>query len=59
MGYSTNLSKLYCNATFDGARCWNHTLAGNTAIGACPESHPYYYLFNNPKGEQKGFKENY
>lgn len=42
--------ELYCNATFDGVQCWNYTLAGTTAFGACPESHPFYYMFNDPKG---------
>lgn len=42
--------KLYCNATFDGVQCWNYTLAGSTAIGACPESHPYHHYFDNPEG---------
>ncbi|XP_056008301.1 calcitonin gene-related peptide type 1 receptor-like isoform X2 [Ostrea edulis] len=42
--------RLYCNATYDGVQCWNHTLAGTTAIGACPEGHPASAFFDNPTG---------
>lgn len=56
---STHLGELYCNATFDGVQCWNYTLAGTTAFGACPESHPFYYMFNDPKGEQNRLIEHY
>ncbi|XP_048751910.2 corticotropin-releasing factor receptor 2-like isoform X2 [Ostrea edulis] len=44
---------VYCNATFDDLQCWNYTLAGTTAFGACPKEHKYSYLFTNPKGFSK------
>ncbi|XP_071153757.1 calcitonin gene-related peptide type 1 receptor-like [Mytilus edulis] len=28
--------QLYCNATFDGYTCWNHTKAGTKTYGNCP-----------------------
>ncbi|XP_067649572.1 calcitonin gene-related peptide type 1 receptor-like isoform X2 [Haliotis asinina] len=31
-----NDGRSYCNATFDGWGCWNHTLAGETAFITCP-----------------------
>ncbi|XP_061185674.1 calcitonin receptor-like [Saccostrea echinata] len=42
--------RLYCNATYDGVQCWNYTLAGTTAFGACPENHPASIIFDNPSG---------
>ncbi|XP_063419781.1 calcitonin gene-related peptide type 1 receptor-like isoform X1 [Mytilus trossulus] len=45
--------QLYCNATFDGYTCWNHTKAGTKTYGNCP-------LFMVEKfGQQPGqpFKE--
>lgn len=45
------VGRLYCNATYDGVQCWNHTLAGTTAIGACPEGHPASAFFDNPTGK--------
>nr|XP_034311004.1 corticotropin-releasing factor receptor 1-like [Crassostrea gigas]XP_034311005.1 corticotropin-releasing factor receptor 1-like [Crassostrea gigas] len=41
--------ELYCNATFD-VQCWNFTLAGTTARGACPENHQFSILFDDPEG---------
>uniref|UniRef100_K1PDT0 G-protein coupled receptors family 2 profile 1 domain-containing protein n=1 Tax=Magallana gigas TaxID=29159 RepID=K1PDT0_MAGGI len=43
------LGELYCNATFD-VQCWNFTLAGTTARGACPENHEFSIFFNDPEG---------
>lgn len=42
--------ELYCNATYDGVQCWNYTLAGTIAFGACPENHPFYEIFDDPEG---------
>ncbi|XP_034311006.2 gastric inhibitory polypeptide receptor [Magallana gigas] len=41
--------ELYCNATFD-VQCWNYTLAGTTARGACPENHQFSIFFDDPEG---------
>lgn len=52
------LGELYCNATFD-VQCWNFTLAGTTARGACPENHQFSILFDDPEGKEIHLTEHY